>query len=174
MEKSGIPVVEMNSKSEPKISVVTVNLNHAQGLTKTLESVRAQTFRDVEQIVVDGGSTDGSVEIIKKYEKYLAYWQSKPDGGQYAAVEEGFRRSTGEILTWINSDDMLLPGALRKVAAIFLNRPDVQWITGKVCLLEADGTIHYAALAPVFWNRARYLAKDYKYIQQEGSFWRRH
>jgi len=158
----------------PKITVVTPSYNQAPYLEECIQSVLSQGYPNLEYIIMDGGSTDGSVEIIKKYEKYLTYWQSKPDGGQYAAVEEGFRRSTGEILTWINSDDMLLPGALRKVAAIFLNRPDVQWITGKVCLLEADGTIHYAALAPVFWNRARYLAKDYKYIQQEGSFWRRH
>lgn len=157
----------------PKITVVTPSYNQAPYLEECIQSVLSQGYPNLEYIIMDGGSTDGSVEIIKKYEKYLTYWQSKPDGGQYAAVEEGFRRSTGEILTWINSDDMLLPGALRKVAAIFLNRPDVQWITGKVCLLEADGTIHYAALAPVFWNRARYLAKDYKYIQQEGSFWRR-
>lgn len=157
----------------PKITIVTPSYNQAPYLEECIQSVLSQNYPNLEYIIMDGGSTDGSVEIIKKYEKYLTYWQSKPDGGQYAAVEEGFRRSTGEILTWINSDDMLLPGALRKAAAIFLNRPDVQWITGKVCTLEADGTIHWAALAPVFWNRAKYLAKDYKYIQQEGSFWRR-
>lgn len=172
--RSSSPTAGPSSKPQPpKITVVTPSYNQAPYLEECIQSVLSQGYPNLEYIIMDGGSTDGSVEIIKKYEKYLTYWQSKPDGGQYAAVEEGFRRSTGEILTWINSDDMLLPGALRKVAAIFLNRPDVQWITGKVCLLEADGTIHYAALAPVFWNRARYLAKDYKYIQQEGSFWRR-
>lgn len=107
MEKSGIPVVEMNSKSEPKISVVTVNLNHAQGLTKTLENVRAQTFRDVEQIVVDGGSTDGSLDVIRAAAPTIAHWVSEPDSGVYNAMNKGIRMAAGEYVLFLNSGDSL-------------------------------------------------------------------
>ncbi|HOK65214.1 MAG TPA: glycosyltransferase [Anaerohalosphaeraceae bacterium] len=166
--------IEISPQSTwPKITVVTPSFNQAKYLEACIQSVLNQGYPNLEYIIMDGGSTDGSVEIIKKYEKYLTYWQSKPDGGQYAAVEEGFRRSTGEILTWLNSDDIFLPDAFFKTAAIFQNRPDVSWLMAKTCTLREDGTIHRAAPCVKLWNRARYLQKDYKYIQQEGTFWRR-
>ncbi len=157
----------------PRITVVTPSFNQARYLEACIQSVLSQGYPNLEYIIMDGGSSDGSVEIIKKYEHRLAYWQSQKDGGQYAAIEEGFRRSTGHILTWLNSDDVFLPEAFLRAAGIFLNRPDIRWITSKVLLLNEDGSARSLRRSLIRWNRAKYLNKEYKYIQQEGSFWRR-
>ena len=100
----------------PKISIVTPSLNQAAFLQETIDSVLGQNYPQLEYIIIDGGSTDGSSEIIRPHEKHLTYWQSRPDGGQADAIAQGFRRATGDILAWINSDDFYLPGALRHVA----------------------------------------------------------
>ncbi|WP_051203245.1 glycosyltransferase family 2 protein [Hugenholtzia roseola] len=102
-----------------KISIITPSYNQGAFLEKTLRSVEEQQYPFLEHIVIDGGSQDNSVEIIKKYEKNLAYWESKPDKGQSDALNKGFARATGEIITWLNSDDYLLPNALHKVAQAF-------------------------------------------------------
>ena len=90
----------------PKISIVTPSFNHAQFLEETILSVISQNYPDLEYIIIDGGSTDGSVEIIKKYEQYLTYWISEPDNGQSDALNKGFTRATGDIYGWLNSDDL--------------------------------------------------------------------
>jgi glycosyltransferase involved in cell wall biosynthesis len=102
-----------------KISIITPSYNQAAFLEKNLLSVQEQQYPFVEHIVIDGGSQDNSVEIIKKYEKNLTYWESKPDKGQSDALNKGFARATGEVITWLNSDDYLLPGALHAVAKVF-------------------------------------------------------
>jgi glycosyltransferase involved in cell wall biosynthesis len=112
----------MNS-SLPKISIVTPSFNQAIYLEKCIKSVLAQNYPNLEYIVMDGGSTDGSVEIIKRYEPYITYWQSQPDGGQAAAISEGFQKSTGILLSWINSDDFLCKGALQKIAEVYQENP---------------------------------------------------
>ncbi|NQT90208.1 MAG: FkbM family methyltransferase [Candidatus Omnitrophica bacterium] len=100
----------------PKISIVTCNYNFGQYIEETIRSVLLQGYPDLEYIVMDGGSTDGSVDIIKKYEKWLTHWESEKDEGQGHAINKGFKMATGEIINWINSDDLLLPGALSCVA----------------------------------------------------------
>lgn len=105
----------------PLITIVTPSFNQAQFIEETIQSVLRQDYPHIEYIVIDGGSIDGSIDIIKKFEKHIAYWVSEPDTGQSNAINKGFAKATGEIFAWLNSDDMLLPSAAR-VAAYFLSQ----------------------------------------------------
>lgn len=105
----------------PKISIVTPSCNQAQFLEEAIRSVLLQGYPNLEYIVIDGGSTDGSVEIIKKYEPWLTYWVSEKDQGQAFAINKGFSKATGEITSWLSSDDIYLPGAFFYVAEIWIN-----------------------------------------------------
>lgn len=124
-------------KNLPKISIVTPSYNQAQFLERTIISVLNQNYPNIEYIIIDGGSMDGSVEIIKKYEKYLAYWVSEPDQGQSAAINKGFEKSTGEILAWLCSDDTYLPGTLFTVADVFNNNPNTALVYGDYIKTDA-------------------------------------
>lgn len=105
----------------PKISIVTPSFNQGKFIEQTILSVINQKYFNIEYIIIDGGSTDGTIDIIKKYEKYIAYWVSEPDKGQSDAINKGFKKVTGDIFNWLNSDDYLEPGALFKIAEAFLN-----------------------------------------------------
>src|SRR6267154_2378048 len=93
----------------PRISIVTPSFNQGSYLEETIRSVLDQNYPNLEYVVVDGGSTDRSVEILQRYADRLAWWSSEPDGGQYAAINKGFKHTSGEIMAWINSDDKYLP-----------------------------------------------------------------
>ena len=110
----------------PTISIVTPSFNQGDFLEETIQSVLDQGYPNLEYLILDGGSTDNSVEVIKKYEDHLASWRSHPDDGQAAALREGFENASGEILNWLNSDDLLTPGALSAVADAYIEHgPDV-------------------------------------------------
>jgi len=129
----------------PKISIVTPSYNQAQYLEETIRSVLLQNYPNLEYIIIDGGSTDGSVEIIKKYEPWLTYWVSKSDKGQSHAINKGWRKGQGEIFGWLNSDDYLMPNILFKVAEAFQDHPDVGIVYAKTINVdqnsEKTGTI---------------------------------
>lgn len=141
-------------------------------LERTIKSVVDQGYPVLEYIIIDGGSTDGSLDIIKKYERHITYWESGKDDGMYDAINKGLARSTGEILSWINSDDILMKGSLNTIAQIFKSYPSIDWLGGSsFSINEQDEVIH--ASFQRRWNRFMYYQGDYKYIQQEGTFWRR-
>lgn len=129
-------VILNNDPSYPKISIITPSYNQAQFLEKTILSVLNQNYPNLEYIVIDGGSTDRSVEIIKKYEKYLTYWISEKDNGQTNAINKGFKKASGDILAWLNSDDILLPETLLKVAKVFQSSSHLDLIYSDVLFMD--------------------------------------
>lgn len=126
-----------------KISIIIPSFNQVEFIERALSSLKAQDDANLEIIVMDGGSTDGSVEIIKKYESMISYWQSQKDNGQSAAINEGIRRSTGEFVTWFNTDDILLPGAIKKLRQWIAKYPQYRWFSGSMLWIdENDKIIH--------------------------------
>ena len=115
---------------DPKITIVTPSLNQGKYLESTICSVLDQGYSNLEYIVIDGGSNDSSIDIIKKYERHINYWISEPDGGQSEAINKGLIRATGELVTWVNSDDMLEPGILSKIP-VYFNRVSIGLIFGR-------------------------------------------
>lgn len=115
----------------PKITIVTPSFNQGNFIEETINSILSQNYPNLEYIIIDGKSTDNTVEIIKKYEKYLSYWESTKDKGQSEAINKGMRKSTGDILTWICSDDLLLENSLQRAANYFLENPAISLIHGK-------------------------------------------
>lgn len=161
-----------DSATLPRISIVTPCRNHAAYVEATLVSILEQGYPNLEYVVMDGGSTDGSAEIIARYADYLAHWESRPDDGPYDAVQRGFVRTTGEIMLWLNADDMLHRNTLWTLAAIFSDLPQVEWIMGLPTGLDPAGRTYFAP-SKLRWSRLRYVRGDYGTIQQESVAWRR-
>lgn len=124
-----------DGKPWPKISIVTVSYNMVNYIEDTILSVISQQYPNLEYIVIDGGSKDGTVDIIKKYEEWITYWISEPDNGMYDAIQKGFSKATGEIMAYINSDDKFHYNALFTAAAIFSSEEDVEWILGRASFI---------------------------------------
>ncbi len=154
-----------------RISVVTPSLNQRTFVRETLDSVVSQGYAGLEYVAVDGGSTDGSVDIIREYESHLAWWVSEPDGGLYQALNKGFAHTSGEIMCWINSSDTHYPWTLRTVADVFAQLPEVEWIMGVPSEFGLSGGPK--KVSPAFFNIFDVLAGKYRWIQQESVFWRR-
>jgi len=161
----------------PRISLVTPSMNQAAFLEQTLRSVLEQQYPQLEVIVIDGGSSDASVDVIRRYESRLSYWISEPDGGQAAAINKGFAHSTGEILGWLNSDDMLFPGILHMVGEIFSRYPEIAWITSWGAHLDYTGKVTRVTPSPgtvrSLIQRGWYHGRMLGFIRQESTFWRR-
>jgi glycosyltransferase involved in cell wall biosynthesis len=161
----------------PTITIVTPSYQQAAYLARTLESVHSQGYPALEHIVIDGGSTDGSADVIRAYAPKLAYWESTRDRGQSHALNKGFARATGQVLTWLNSDDVLMPGALHAVGAVFAAFPAVHWLTGQPMNISADDVLAPFPLKTgrfrALIRRGLYHGRALGFIRQEGTFWRR-
>jgi glycosyltransferase involved in cell wall biosynthesis len=155
----------------PKISIVTPSFNQEQFIEETIKSVVEQNYPNLEYVIIDGGSTDSSVDIIKKYEKHLHYWISEKDAGHGHALNKGFAQTSGEIMAWINSDDKYTPWSFQVVSEIFLNFPHVMWIVGFTSAWNSAGAMTTASRCPK--NIYDFLTGNYAWIQQESVFWRR-
>jgi glycosyltransferase involved in cell wall biosynthesis len=152
-----------------RISIITPSYQQATYLEECVRSVSDQDHPDVEHIVVDGGSTDGSVEVIARHAQRLAWWCSEPDAGQADALNKGLAHATGEVFGWINSDDLLLPGALRHVAAIFAQHPEVQVVTGARIRRKPDGGEELLPTEDPREPHAWYVSPQ---VNQQATFYR--
>lgn len=160
----------------PKISVITPSFNQEAFIERTIRSVLDQGYLNLEFIVADGGSTDETITILRKYERQLT-WKSEPDHGQSDAINKGLRMATGDILGYLNSDDMLLPGSLQAVADGFRVHPESVWLTGYCKNIDADDK-EIQSFARSYKNL---LLRHYRpwtlvminYISQMSTFWRR-
>ena len=155
----------------PKLSIITPSYNQAQYLEQTILSVLQQNYEALEFIIIDGGSTDGSLEVIRKYENQLAFWVSEKDRGQSQALNKGLKRATGEIVAYLNSDDLYLPGAFAAVVNYFRDHPECEWLCGDT-LMFGEGRKDEVVSADVPRSAAHALSWAYT-APQPGMFWKR-
>jgi glycosyltransferase involved in cell wall biosynthesis len=179
MNESNIPVFSStmpDRKPWPKISIVTPSYNQGQFIEETIRSVLFQGYPNLEYIIIDGGSTDNTVEIIKKYEDKITYWVSENDNGQTQAINKGFSRASGEIVAYLNSDDIYMPYTLRLVAEIFTKFRQVQWLTGFKSHLNAgyivspDVNVTFLYDKKLF-RKGLHILPILGWNQQPSTFW---
>ena len=155
----------------PRVTIVTPSYNQADFLEETLRSVLLQGYPNLEYIVIDGGSKDGSVEVIRKYERHLAYWVSEKDKGASHAIAKGFQRATGSILAYLNSDDPYLPGAIQSAVELFERSPECDVVFGDTYWTDSRGAVICER------RQTPFSATGYLYggadLQQPSTFWRR-
>ena len=156
--------------SAPLVSIVTPSFNHAQFLERTMQSVLQQNYPNLEYVVQDGGSTDGTEQILEKYRTKLKSAESRPDEGQANAINLGFQHARGEIMAWLNSDDLLLPGAISYVVAFFLAHPEVDVVYGHRVIIDENDQEIGRWIMPSHDDE---LLRWADYVPQETLFWRR-
>lgn len=164
-----------------KISIVTPSFNSADFLEETIRSVLDQNYSNLEYIIIDGGSTDGTIDIIQKYEKELFYWISEPDNGMYDALNKGFSKSTGEIMGWSPASDLYEKNAFWTVADVFSKFPQIEWLTSLYKIRYDEQGKEIARYKINGFNRKAFFRGQNclgfpgaKYnIQQQSTFWRR-
>lgn len=154
----------------PKLSIVTPSFNQGRFLEETILSVLNQRYESLEYIVIDGGSNDESVSVIRRYEDRLAYWVSEKDRGQVHAINKGLEKATGDVFAFINSDDVYLPGVFIAVMNHFAQHPETEWICGDTIMFgEGHDTRMIHAVVPI--SAAHCLSWAYR-APQPGHFWR--
>lgn len=175
-------VMKSTSDSLPRVSMVTASYNQGRFIEATINSVLNQSYRNFEYVVIDGGSSDESVDIIRRYADKLAYWVSEPDHGQMDAINKGYAHTSGEIMGWINSDDMLLPWAFAIATDIFEAFPQIEWLTSQFPILwDEYGRAVQCGRSGGFNRKTYYRGVNLPgggwynrgFIIQEATFWRR-
>lgn len=157
-------------RTTPRISIVTPSFNQGRYIKETLDSVFEQRYPNLEYILMDGGSSDETLQVVEPYLPRFAHFQSGPDGGQSAAIATGFAKTSGEIMAYLNSDDVLLPGALNYVSQFFEHNPHIDVIYSHRCIVDAGGTIQGHWILP---PHSSFLMRRWDLIPQETCFWRR-
>ena len=159
------------AKSWPRVSIVTPSYNQAEFIEETIRSVLLQGYPNLEYIVIDGGSTDGSVDIIRRYEPWLEYWVSEADQGQSHAINKGWARSSGEIVAWLNSDDVYYPSAICSAVAALSRQREVAGVYSNAALIDGNGDL-IALKRPCVFDFGRLLWNLGSYIPQPTTFLR--
>lgn len=152
------------------VSIVTPSFNQARFLEATIQSVLSQQGVEIEYMVVDGGSTDGSVEILRRYADRLAWWVSEPDRGQTDALNKGFARARGDLLAWLNSDDTYQPGAVAEAVAAFAEHRQAAAVYGEANFIDEQGRI--IGRFPAAQTDYRRLRRGYVHVPQQATFFR--
>ena len=159
------------TSGHPLVTIVTPSYNQAQFLPECIESVLSQDYPYLEYIIMDGGSTDGSDRVVQRYDKRVAYWESRPDGGQSDAINRGWEKGSGEILSWMNADDAYLPGAV-SAAAEYLNcHPDIDIVYGDYFATNEQGEVVDAGVPVQPFDASALMFVDY--IPSGSTFIRR-
>ena len=156
--------------NESKISIVTPSFNQAKFLPWTMRSIILQRYSNLQYVVMDGGSSDGSPDIIDSYASQLHDWKSAADGGQAEAIHRGFKLTTGDICAWVNSDDLLAPNTLKFVNAYFQKNPEVDMIYSNRIYIDEENNVNSCWILP---KHSNYLMSRWDLIPQETAFWRR-
>lgn len=168
-ESPQLPDKMPNGKAWPRISIVTPSYNQGQFIEETIRSVLLQGYPELEYIIMDGGSTDGSVEVIKKYRTWLAHWVSENDNGQSSAINAGFRAASGDVFSWLNSDDAYFPGALATVGRRFAGFTQPSVLVGSGDVIGADGRFLREIRVPPLDRET--IASGEKWFLQQSCFW---
>jgi glycosyltransferase involved in cell wall biosynthesis len=165
----------MTKPHYPKISIITPSYNQGQFIKETIDSVLDQNYPNLEYWVIDGGSTDNTVKILKKYGTKIK-WVSEKDRGQTHAINKGLKKASGEIIAYLNSDDVYLPNSLFTIADYFMKHPDIMWLTGDYVIIDElghqiqSGVAWYKRLFRTFPGRTSLMIGNY--IIQPSTFWR--
>lgn len=164
------PNNQLREQVLPRVTIVVPSFNQGRFIGATLQSIIDQRYPNLELIVVDGGSTDNTLSVIKQYEAHLAWWVSEPDSGQTAAINKGFMRSTGEVMAWINSDDLVASGALHQVADYLVKHPETQAVYGDRILINEEGLEIGCWILPRHSSR---VLQWTDFVPQETLYWTR-
>lgn len=156
----------------PLVSIITPSWNSADYIEQTILSVSGQTYPRIEHIVIDGGSTDGTLEIIKRYEDDIARWISEPDGGMYQAINKGMKAASGDIVAYLNSDDLYFPNTIEKVVELFRIHQDADLLYGDLDVIDQHGQHMYTQKYPSY-DWLRFTSSKYAMIGQPAAFWKR-
>lgn len=161
----------MIRRLEPLISIITPTFNSFKYIETTIQSVINQSYKNFEYIIIDGGSKDGTLEIVEKYKDKLSYWISEPDSGMYQAINKGIAKSNGSIIAYLNSDDIYYPDTLKKVVNFFNENDEISLVYGRLDFIDKNSTWLYTLNYPKFFIYP-FTRANFSTIGQPASFWR--